>query len=384
MMIPVGYAFILLSLFIYSYAFVDLNLHLTDASWFLTLQGPLSSLVYVHMKVAGVIFVAIVAGLFMYYLMFLRKNEQDLRTLMWGRGRNFFFLMGVFFLFSFPAFTYDIFNYMTTASVLYRHHENPYVVMPIEIPNEPGLAYTRAANKVALYGPSWLGLSAIPHVAGLGNTWLTIIAFKALIIAAWGALLIVIWNYTKSMKQVAFFACNPLVITEVLVSGHNDIIMALFAVLAFVPHSFSKGTWIRILLWLASVGVKGSTIILLPLLFVRTMERTQMYKIAYWLLFAVFVVAAPFREELYPWYAVWFLPFAALIPIKKGSFIHGFSVALSMGLVLRHLPYILTREYGGNGPVLRIVFTVVPLLLYMGWYVKRFGVKSLIHSSFYA
>ena len=41
--------------------------------------------------------------------------------------------------------------------------------MPIEIPNEPYLAFTRAANKTALYGPVWILLTAIPHLLGQGD-----------------------------------------------------------------------------------------------------------------------------------------------------------------------------------------------------------------------
>lgn len=370
-----GYLLLLLGFFVYSYGFVDVNLHLTNASWFTALQAPLSNIVYRQMNVAGAIYVFLIAGLYLFYLAVIRTSIKNLTQCIPVKMTVFFAITAGILLFSFPAFTYDIFNYMTTARVTFVHKENPYIVMPVEIPNEPGLAYTRAANKVALYGPMWLLLTWVPHTLGRGNVWLTIITFKLFIVMFYIAMLYLIWKITKNIKQVLFFGLNPLVLVEVLVSGHNDIVM-------MVPVVYALGmARKRVFAWLVSVGVKGATIVLLPLVLFPVGDRQKLYKIAYWLMVAVFVIAAPLREELYPWYAVWFLSFAALIPMKKRSFtphhrdagfIHGFSIALCMGLSLRHLPYILTRVYEGPGPMLRMILTILPVGAYvLHWWMKH-------------
>lgn len=358
-----GYLLLLLFLTIYSYGFIDLNLPLTSAPWFEKFQAPLSNLIFHRMPLAGIIYVLLISGLYVYYVVFLQSNVKSLLRLVP--------VTAIILLFSFPGFSYDIFNYMTTARVAYTHKENPYIVMPVEIPNEPGLAYTRAANKVALYGPAWLLLTWIPHTLGQGNVWLTILSFKAFVALFYVAMLYLIWKITKNIKQVLFFGLNPLVLIEVLVSGHNDIVMMVPALLAF--GAASKNIWKRVFAWGVSVGVKGATIVLFPLVLFPVPDREKLYKMSYWLMFGVFIVVAPFREELYPWYAVWFLAFAALIPMKKRSFIHGFSIALCIGLSLRHLPYILTREYGGTGPILRILFTIIPAIGYIVWHVRSYG-----------
>lgn len=383
-MMLLGYFIALFLLFVYSWAFVDLNLHLTNANWFTVVQQPLSRLVYEHMKVAGVLYVAILLALYGYYAAVMRFTKSRLESVSPAKVKLFFFAVAGLLLFSFPAFTYDIFNYMTTARVLYAHKENPYIVMPIEISNEPALAYTRAANKVALYGPVWLAVSYVPYVIGRGNVWLTMISFKAVMSMGYLLMLFLIWKNTGSMRQVLFFGLNPLVLIEILVSAHNDIVMMVLAVLAIGAFGLRKENLIdKVTVWALSVGIKGATIVLLPILFLRSWDTAKRYTAAYWLLFGVFVIFAPIREELYPWYAVWFLSFGALIPITKKSFLHGFSLALSIGLSFRHLPYILTREYAGVGPMLRILFTVIPVLLYCGWYVKTYGLRTLIATALY-
>lgn len=349
-MFVIGFITLIILLGIYSYGFVDLNLHLTNNPLFLTLQKPLSDIVYHNMTLAGIIYAVLITGLYVCYFRVLKNKEKDWKKMI--------ITAVLVLLFSFPAFTYDIFNYMTTASVAYTHKENPYIVMPVEIPGEPGLAYTRAANKIALYGPTWLLLTWIPHTLGQGNVWQTIISFKLTIALFYIAMLWLIFTITKSVKQVLFFGLNPLILIEVLLSGHNDIVMMVFALLSVTAVGQR-----RVILWLLSFLVKGATIVLLPFV-----SWTPV--MAFWLMFGIFLLT-PLREELYPWYAVWFLTFAAVIPITKRSFIHGFSIALCVGLSLRHLPYILTREYGGSGPTQRLLFTVVPVLLYVYWYVYK-------------
>ncbi len=367
---------LLLLLSVYSYGFVDLHLTLSTSALYKTLQAPLSSLVFEHMTLAGIVYIVIVGSLYAIYLAVMRANESHIRRLLPLRLKTVFFSIAILLTFSFPAFTYDIFNYMTTAKVLYTHKENPYIVMPIEIPNEPALAYTRASNKVALYGPTWLAFTALPHVLGGGSVWRTIIAFKAMIAGFYLAMLYLIYRMTGSKRQVLFFGLNPLVLSEALVSSHNDIAMMVLALIG-LALVFKKRMIGGILVWVASVFVKGATFVLLPILFLPHLKKITIYRIAYWLMFGIFLLT-PLREELYPWYAVWFLTFAALIPMTKTSWVHGFTIALCIGLSLRHLPYILTREYGGYGPILRIAFTVIPVAVFGIYYFLRKAVHTKV------
>jgi hypothetical protein len=364
--------FFVLSLFaIFSYGFIDLNLHLSSSPVFLTLQKPLEVLVFQMRPIASMIFLALLSMLFFCYIWFLKKGNTFFLT--WKRILLLLIAISVLLIVSFPALTYDIFNYITTAKVAFFHHENPYLVMPIDILNEPYLAFTRAANKVALYGPVWILGTAIPHYLGQGNIWLTIIMFKLMNAVCYIGLSYLIYRATKSIKNVMFFALNPLILIETLVSGHNDIYMMLFVVAGILLWE-KKDTASKIkglISFIASCLIKGATLVLLPLFFIKNISRDRLLLIAYWLLAGVFFVVGPLREELYPWYAVWLISIAALLDMKKHAVLIGFTIVLSFALELRHIPYIYMGEYGGVGPIMRTLLTIVPVLLYGGYVAIR-------------
>lgn len=332
---------------VFSYGFIDPNLVLSARIVFPRIADR---------PAAAVIFFALLLVLFGAYLYFL-KFPPKFRVIL---------AAAVMLVFSYPALTYDVFNYIATAKVTYTYHENPYIVMPIEIPNEPNLAFTRAANKLALYGPVWIALSAAPHYLGMGSVWQTIIAFKAMNAAVYLGFCYLIYRVTKKMTNVIFFAANPLILIEVLMNGHNDIYMMLAAIggLLLWRQNRKAGGF---LLLAASWLVKGATIVLTPLLFLKNISAERLLVIAYFLLAAVFFVIAPIREELYPWYAVWLIAPASLLSLKNHRFIVGFTVVLSFALELRALPYMWMGYYEGPGPALRLMLTLVPVVFYIAY-----------------
>lgn len=350
---------------VFTYGFTDANLILSGNPLYLRLHEPLFNLVHNTRPVAAGIFILFLLLLSGFYLLLLKKAERiNVRNSKLLAGG---IIISIILVLSFCALTYDLFNYITTAKVLYTYHENPYVVMPVEIPNEPYLAFTRAANKYALYGPVWLAITAIGYYLGGGHIWQTIIAFKALNALIWLIFSYLIYHITKSVKNVIFFALNPLVLIEVLVSGHNDLYMMILALggLMLWQKSKTKSKFTGLILLISSFFIKGATLVLLPLIFIRKLQFERLLLIAYCLLLIVFFIVAPLREELYPWYAVWLVSTAALLPLAKHGFITGFTIVLSIALELRHIPYMWMGYYEGPGPMLRLLLTIIPVILYL-------------------
>lgn len=350
----------------FSFGFIDPNFPLSTHSLIVSMLTPIIHLVYQTPRVAEVIYAILIVLLFILYArIILEKNFESLKSY-W----KIIVAIGVIFFLSYPLLSHDIFNYILTAKVSFFYRENPYLVMPTELLGEPSLAFTRAANKFALYGPVWILATWIPHVLSLGNVLFAMCTFKLLVISSYITICVLIYKMTNDLRRVAFFAFNPLVIIETFVSGHNDAFMMALMLLGIYLWSRTQLAT-RIVGWIfmfASVFVKGATIVALPLFYLsRTLSHEKRMLWAGVCMFGVFLLT-PLREELYPWYAIWFLVFVSLLPIKKRSYVHGAAFMMSFGLMLRYLPWIGTREYGGSGPMIRTFVTAVPVVGYTLWY----------------
>ena len=125
-------------LFLYSYGFIDPHLSFSSHPLYQGIQSMLVHLVYRQSVIAAVLYLCIIAALFAAYATVLwRKKAEKIRSV-----PRWIFALVVILILSYPAFSYDIYNYIATAKVAFFYKENPYIVMPIEIPNEPMLAFT--------------------------------------------------------------------------------------------------------------------------------------------------------------------------------------------------------------------------------------------------
>lgn len=269
---------------------------------------------------------------------------------------------------AYPAIlSHDIFNYLTTAKVLFFYHENPYVVMPIEFVGEPYLAFTRAANKIALYGPVWLTLSGIPYFLGFGNFILAIFNFKILASIFYVLTGIILSRLAKNTFPLVLFLLNPLVVIEILISAHNDIVMMFFILLSYYLIQKKKILW-SIIAFILSVLIKYATFVLLPILLyliIKTLQKekinwSKIYSISGCLMIGVFLLS-PIREEFYPWYVVWFLSFTVLLEKKHILFI--VSLVLTFTTLLRYIPVLYTGSYEGITPFVKEFLTFFPLMI---------------------
>ena len=375
-LIKILFIFTIAILAICSFGFVDPNMALSINPLYTVIHAPLYHLAYQFRPWMAALFFVFLCSLFVCYIYVLQHANTD--SFSKKKIVPILLLSSLFLVLSYPALSYDLFNYMTTAKVTFTWHENPYLVMPVEIPNEPYLAFTRAANKVALYGPIWILITAMPHFLGSGNIWGTIIAFKALNAILYGIFAFLIYKVTKSWKNVLFFVFNPLVLIEVLISGHNDVYMMLFAILGLLLWEQKKirSRIAACCLFLASFFIKGATVVLVPLLFIKSITRERLLIAAYCLLVLVFFIAAPIREELYPWYAVWLITIVSLMDMKKYALLIWFTIVLSFALELRNLPYMWMGYYEGPGPILRTILTAVPIVLYFIYIGIRYITKK--------
>jgi hypothetical protein len=170
-------------------------------------------------------------------------------------------------------------------------------------------------------------------------------------------------------NAVLFFALNPLVIVESLVSGHNDIVMIFFSLLAFWLF-FNKKHIVSVLSLVVSISIKPASLFLVPVILGMTKDKirgqkinqTKAFRYSAIFMFMIFILS-PLREELYPWYAIWFIVFTSFL--YKNRFLQNLVLFFSLGLMLRYIPYMATGDYFGSTPIIRNLLMIVPVLSFL-------------------
>ena len=354
--------FIITSIFltVFSYSFIDPNLSYLNSIYtgFSLNQRLITSL----------LFFIIISAMFFFYFMVCKQTYKN--KIKAGTIKKIVLGVSLILIFSYPAMvSYDIFNYTTTAKVLFGYRENPYIVMPIEFTNDEFLSYTHAANKTALYGPFWLILTAVPYVLASWNFIIMLFSFKLLIALFYFLILFMIWKITKNKISVVFFALNPLVLFETFVGGHNDVVMMFFALLSIYLLSKKKIIFSAVSFFL-SVMVKFATLFLIPVYIYlfwlkfrgKIIIWEKVYLLSALLMFLIFLLS-PLREEIYPWYFIWVLVFISLTKNIKYFILTG---VFSFFLMLRYMPFMYLGNHFGITPYLKIGITFGPLLFIIG------------------
>lgn len=351
------YLSIIFLFFLFSYLFIDPN--------FTYLEDLYSGFYSVHRNLASLVYLLLLMAMFGVYILILKNTSRV------EYQKRFLLFMAVVGIFSYPAiFSYDIFNYIATAKVAFFYFENPYIIMPIEFTQDPILQFTHAANKLALYGPVWIILTGVPFILSSGNYLMSIILFKLLTVSFFLGTVLLIWKITKNKFSVLFFSLNPLVLIETFISSHNDIVMMFLALLSFYFLT-SKKIIYAILFLILSILIKYAAIFLLPV-FIYTLYKLfngmsidwrKIWLFAFISMFIIFIFSF-LREEIYPWYAIWPMTFLALIPEKKNLII--IFIALTFGLMLRYVPFMLIGTHFGITPISKTVLTFIPPLFVFG------------------
>lgn len=369
--IVIAYWLAIIGLFFYSYTQVDLNLTLSQWSiwqviqkffqnigWF---QRPLSTAIYI------VIFLLLTAC-YLLLLWLIKKNKVNLKQL-W----LLIIPTGVILLFSYNAFSYDLFNYMFDARIFTVHNENPYLHKALDYPGDPWINFMRWTHRAYPYGPVWLGFTIPLSYLGFQFFLPTLFLYKALMAASFLGTIYFIGKILEKISPqdklfgMALFAFNPLVIIESLVSAHNDIVMIFLSVGALYYLLSSKYVRAFLLLFL-SFGVKFATIVLLPVFLLVVIQKTRKLKTNWRVIFIVSliamtisIIAASVRTELQSWYLLWLLPLTALLTREKWAVIT--AIIIPFGLLLHYIPFIYSGNWDPPIPTIKLWLTAGSIAL---------------------
>ncbi len=140
--------------------------------------------------------------------------------------------LALLLMLAYPIGANDVFEYTAQGEILTLHGLNPMVHALSEIPNLPWIDHIIWLNYVSYYGPVWSWIEAgIVKLIGTADLIRLVIAFKLVAITAYlvSCLLIVRVLGDRSPRHLSsgllMFAWSPLVLFEVAVNAHNDVLV---------------------------------------------------------------------------------------------------------------------------------------------------------------
>jgi hypothetical protein len=353
---------------VYSYAFLDVGLTLTSWPPYLYLQKQLQYFGYFNRSLSTIIFTILSLLLFTaYYLLFysLKKEKVSLKTItLFG-----VLIMGTMVL-AYPAFSYDIFNYIFNAKMVLVYHADPHRVAAWNFP-DPMLGFMRNVHTVAPYFYGWTAISLIPYVLGIGRIFPELISFKIfsailfLMTAFMLNKILVKLRLANKAQRLILFLLNPFILIEAIGVGHNDFAMMLPALLSFYfLIKYKEAKQIKSLIFalcflLFSISTKYASVVLLPAILVWFYQ--QDFDFGLW--GAVILFLVPFSrplDQLHSWYFIWPLTLMCLAKNIKWFYL---AVFISAFALLRYIPYIWYGNWDPPVNLLRLlIYFVVPLL----------------------
>lgn len=381
------YTLAVFGLFFYSFTQVDLGLTLTRASVFQGIQQAFQYVGYFNRPLSAALFILLAAVLFGLYMYAIRLTFKKLlsKTLFW----KVILITAGILMFSYTAFSHDIFNYIFDAKIITNYQENPYTKKALDFPQDPMLSFMRWTHRVYPYGPGWLFLTVPLSFVGMNIFLLTYFLFKALMAASYIGSVYFIGRFLRRVAPehevpgMVLFGLNPLVITESLISSHNDIVMMFFAVLGvyllsgkkyvFAYTAFIAAYSIKFATAAVPLYVHAGIILLLGIvLFLIARQKISIdWKNATVYLTAVMVLpvlAGTYRTNFQPWYLLYILPFAASVWSTRLVIIP--IVVLSFAALLQYVPYLYLGNWDPPVPAIlnasMLVAVVLSLILVLG------------------
>jgi len=359
-----GFLIFSLALFFYSFTQIDLSLTFSQASSAQTVQKAFQYIGYFNRPLSTQLFFLIIIGLFSFYILLLDRIKEKKVT-----AKKLWLLIGtitVLLTFAYNAFSYDLFNYIFDAKIVTYYQENPYVKKALDFPGDPMLSFMRWTHRVYPYGPVWLGLTIPLSYLGMQKFILTFFLFKFLMTLSFLGTVYFMYQILRklfpgyALLGTFFFALNPLVLIESLLSAHNDIVMMFFAV-ASIYFLTQKKSLITVVFLALSIGIKFATVFLVPVYIViayillrkKSVNWDKVFTAMFFLMI-IAVIAASVRTNFQPWYLLYMLPFAALLSYKR--YIFSPMILLSITALFNYVPYLFTGNW--NNPIPVILFNL--------------------------
>lgn len=212
-----------------------------------------------------IIYFLIIFLVFINYWKIIRSNwikKQSVKSIFYWS-----LVFQIIIIFSYPALSSDVFDYIMSNRVLAVYGQNPWITSSINFPNDPFINLGNWQRIPSVYGPLH-HLISYPLALISGNDLIiSVLSFKivAVIFTLVTAVLLVNLLPRKNLSQnLSLFLFNPLLIIEFSGQAHNDIIMVTMMVAALLTFRKRKNFLTGLLIGLGTL-LKIYSFVFLPL-----------------------------------------------------------------------------------------------------------------------
>ncbi len=356
---------------IFSFGLTAPNLLLLSNSLFIRFQFTMWDLLFNDREMLAVTYLVIIGFAVVSYLAMCWQAHK-LREQLTSRLIAILLTAAVIpLVFSSPALSYDVFNYIFNAKMVVIYQANPHQQVALDFAHDDWTRFMHNTHTPAPYGYGWTLMSLLPLMMGFSSFIATLGAFRLFSILSLALWFVLMSKNAKSKWLLFMTALNPLLLLEIVSNIHNDFWMMVPAIWGMILVTRSKGAQRYIasgLLLLASASIKFATLSLLPLWALLGLQRiipklhTLFRNYAeFWPVLASIMLFVPLlhprSKHFLPWYLTWSLAWLPLFPsslekkqtpdiLKKLVRIWP-AVVLSFSFsgLLRYAPYLNTGSY---------------------------------------
>ncbi|HSW97852.1 MAG TPA: glycosyltransferase family 87 protein [Candidatus Saccharimonadales bacterium] len=365
-LIFVAYLLVFIGLFLYSFTQIDLGLVISRYPFFYGIEKTFQYVGYFQRPLSTTLYIGILLILSsLYFLMLKLSSDKKVeKRFVW----KLIFASAVILVFSYSAFSYDIFNYIFDAKIVTHYHANPYIHKALDYPGDPMLSFMHWTQRIYPYGPFWLALTVPLSFIGLQIFLPTFFLFKILAAVSYvGSLYFIgkIFQKIKPEKEsfgLIFFGLSPLIIIESLVSAHIDIVMMFFSLMA-LDFLLQKKYILSYASLGISIGIKFLTGLMLPFfIWIHVLQQKKkkinfekIFGLGLLLLLIGVVVETKQTDNFQSWYLIVPLSFAVFLSHKYYVLIP--SVIISFFAMLLYIPFLYTGNW--NPPIPQILLDIM-------------------------
>lgn len=177
-------------------------------------------------------------------------------------------------------FSDDVYLYNLYGRTIAEYGANPLVHRPDAFPWDPHLPWVYWKHLPSSYGPLWLMLSGVASAAASDSITAVVLVYRAGGLAIHLATAAAVWYVLRqtapreAMAGTLFYAWNPLIILEVVGNAHNDVLVALLAVL-LVAATIQRAWGHAAFFGACALMVKPFALLLLPGLAMRIYQTRR-------------------------------------------------------------------------------------------------------------